>query len=77
MDRRRSDAVLQRSATIAKVVKDYRAALPEAAIYMPTTTPPTDGRDCPRRRHRSCATSGGRVKKRGRTMFREIDAGAI
>ena len=50
------------SATIAKVVKDYRAALPEATIYVYDNNS-TDGTDeialppVP-----SCATSGGRAR---------------
>lgn len=50
------------SATIAKVVQDYRAALPDAAIYVYDNNS-TDGTDeiaappAP-----SCATSGDRVR---------------
>lgn len=63
------------SATIAKVVKDYRAALPEAAIYVYDNNS-TDGTD-------EIARAAGAVvryeRRQGkgnviRTMFREIDA---
>ena len=63
------------SATIAKVVKDYRAALPEAAIYVYDNNS-TDGTD-------EIARAAGVVvryeRRQGkgnviRTMFREIDA---
>ena len=63
------------SATIAKVVKDYRAALPEAAIYVYDNNS-TDGTD-------EIARAVGAVvryeRRQGkgnviRTMFREIDA---
>lgn len=63
------------SATIAKVVKDYRAALPEAAIYVYDNNS-TDGTD-------KIARAAGAVvryeRRQGkgnviRTMFREIDA---
>ena len=63
------------SATIAKVVKDYRAALPEAAIYVYDNNS-TDGTD-------EIACAAGAVvryeRRQGkgnviRTMFREIDA---
>ena len=63
------------SATIAKVVQDYRAALPDAAIYVYDNNS-TDGTD-------EIARAAGAVvryeRRQGkgnviRTMFREIDA---
>ena len=43
--------------TIAKVVRDYRAALPEADIYVYDITPPTIPTTSPGRRGPLCATS--------------------
>ena len=43
--------------TIAKVVRDYRAALPEADIYVYDITPPTIPMKSPGRQGPSCATS--------------------
>ena len=65
------------SATIAKVVKDYRAALPEAQIYVYDNNS-TDGTD------RIAKAAGAIVRYESRqgkgnvirTMFREIDADA-
>lgn len=63
------------SATIAKVVKDYRAALRKPRSMFTTTTPPTERTRSPRRR--GAVVRYERRQGKGnviRTMFREIDA---
>ena len=63
------------SATIAKVVQDYRAALPDAAIYVYDNNS-TDGTDALARQAGAIVRYERRQGKGNviRTMFREIDA---